>query len=337
MYHCFYDKLPWHTNNATGEIIGEFDDPLGEDGGECETLTASGFFFMIWAYALVLWQVVNFVLYLYTIWGFWKSGQLKNNASCQTLFHGLWFCLCYIATQLGYAFTLSMLDTTMIFHGTLLGYLFSLSIMGFGVVALNIAVAWIEVVEKSQKKGQAGNTAKYRYGIFGILGFYFVAMFIVFIILGNTTLAGVVVMLALITKAIVFSFAGKKLGKMLEGGGGAKGAEGEKKEMTMEIMVKRTSIRIAWVSAGTLFLVVGFLMTTNKAVWISTICLQCSMTIVCWINRTILQFIRFGGRRAMLKAAGLKPIFSVEGAARGKLDTAKSTTMSSSSSVAPEP
>lgn len=104
----------------------------------------------------------------------------------------------------------------------------------------------------------------------------------------------------------------------------------------MEIMVKRTSIRIAWVSAGTLFLVVGFLMTTNKAVWISTICLQGSMTIVCWINRTILQFIRFGGRRAMPKA-GLKPIFSVEEAARGKLDTAKSTTMSSSSSVAPEP
>jgi hypothetical protein len=338
-----------------------------------------------------------------------------------------------------------MLDTGMVFHGSLLGYMFSLSIFGFGVVALNIAVAWIEVVEKSQKKGQAGNTKKcvrakrarrrarkgrwrggarakkswflgwersereeepgkgggggalpppvarakkglvawlgkkhhppaenpsratpgsslaraaharsvargrpqltrslaparlarrYKMGIYGSILTYFLLMFVCFIVLGSTTLAGVVVMLALIFKAVVFTFAGKKLGKMLEGGG-PKAGEEDKKEMNMEMMVKGTSKRIAFVSAGTLVLVVLFLMTTNNNVWLSTVSLQGSMTIVCYINSTILCFIRFGGRRAMIKA-GLKPIFKVEGAQQGKLDV-KNTTTSTSSSVAPEP
>ncbi|GMI26218.1 hypothetical protein TeGR_g10229 [Tetraparma gracilis] len=310
------------------------EDPTGEDGGFCESLNAGGTLFMVWSYCLVAYMFWCFLAYLYTIYGFHKSKQLKNNASCQTLFHGLWFCLCFIGTELGYGFTLSMLDTGMVFHGSLLGYMFSLSIFGFGVVALNIAVAWIEVVEKSQKKGQAGNTKKYKMGIYGSILTYFLLMFVCFIVLGSTTLAGVVVMLALIFKAVVFTFAGKKLGKMLEGGG-PKAGEEDAKEMNMEMMVKGTSKRIAFVSAGTLVLVVLFLMTTNNNVWLSTVSLQGSMTIVCYINSTILCFIRFGGRRAMIKA-GLKPIFKVEGAQQGKLDV-KNTTTSTSSSVAPEP
>lgn len=171
-------------------------------------------------------------------------------------------------------------------------------------------------------------------GIYGSILTYFLLMFVCFIVLGSTTLAGVVVMLALIFKAVVFTFAGKKLGKMLEGGG-PKAGEEDAKEMNMEMMVKGTSKRIAFVSAGTLVLVVLFLMTTNNNVWLSTVSLQGSMTIVCYINSTILRFIRFGGRRAMIKA-GLKPIFKVEGAQQGKLDV-KNTTTSTSSSVAPEP
>ena len=66
-----------------------------------------------------------------------------------------------------YVLTLSMLDTSMIFHNFYMSYFFTLSMMGWFICPLNVAVAWIEVVEKSQRKGQKGNTAMYKWGIYG--------------------------------------------------------------------------------------------------------------------------------------------------------------------------
>ena len=188
-------------------------------------------------------------------------------------------------------------------------------------LVLNIAVAWIEVVEKSAKKGQSGNTALYKRGIYGSIGTFSFLILFTMVGLGSTSLAGVVVMMGLMMGAVVYHFAGNKLGKMLEGGA-TKQEEGKPKEMTMDVMVKKTAKEVS-LSCGAIFICCAlFIMTTNTNVWLSTPGIEGGMTIAWYMCVKVLQFVRFGGRRAMLKA-GLKPIFSVEAAKTGKLDINK--------------
>ena len=202
--------------------------------------------------------------------------------------------------------------------------------MGFGICVLNIAVAWIEVVEKSQKKGQSGNTALYKRGIYGTIFLFTFGIVFTMVILGDTSLAGAVVMMGLLFFGIVYRFAGNKLGTMLEGSGPKK--DDAPKEMTMDVMVKGTAKEVSKLCLGILFLTVLFIMTTNSNVWLSTPGIEGGMTLAWYMMNSVLKFIRFGGRRAMIKA-GLKPIYGVEQAKTGKLDVNKgpgSTTVESS-------
>ena len=66
---------------------------------------------------------------------------------------------------------------------------------------LNIAIAWIEVVERSQKKGQKGNTVLYKRVIYGGMFTLSFGVFFTLFIMGSAPLAGGVVFLSLIFMA----------------------------------------------------------------------------------------------------------------------------------------
>jgi hypothetical protein len=330
-----------------------FDRPLES----CLHPTAGTYFFNIWAHVLVIMWFYLLAATCYTIYGFQKSQQWKwcSNASCQTLMHICWMAPIMAAFEGGYAATMNFIDTEMVFHRLILSLAFSIGMMGYGkslmppllfhvhplynigqllsyltdlltnfitniarahtgICALNIAVAWIEVVEKSQKKGQSGNTALYKRIIYGIIATYSTLIVVTLVILGSTAMAGAVVLLALLVIAVVYRFAGNKLGTMLESG-----ADKKNGELTMDVMVKKTAKEISLLCGIMFFLVVLFVQTTNANVWLSTVGIQGGLTCA-WLScMYVLRFIRFGGRRAMIKA-GLKPIFACEMVKAGKLD-----------------
>jgi len=122
----------------------------------------------------------------------------------------------------------------------MLSLLFPIAFTCWGVTMLNTAIAWIEVVEKSQKKGQKGNTAMYKRIIYTAMFLLSAGLFVFLFVIGSAQLAGAVVFLALIFIAITFYFGGKKLGDMLRGG---KPKDPNATEMTMEKMVDSTEKR----------------------------------------------------------------------------------------------
>jgi len=355
-FYCFWDKKPFNVS-ADGVVteIPEADypvDPSGkyksafpdkqmygycdcnkfygfaepEDG--CSDTTAGTWFFNVWAKLLVL-QCITFLgVIFYTIYGFSKSKQFKNNASCQTLILSIVCIVMFALFELGYIFTMNDWDKDWVFHKTLLSYGFTLSFASWLVTALNIAIAWIEVVEKSQKKGQKGNIKLYKRVIYSAMSVLTLGIFFTLVVLGSPQLAGAVVFLALIFIAVVFYFGGKKLGNMLRNGK-AKQAGGE---MTMERMVEDTANRVSKGALATLILVILFIMFTNNNIWLSTPGIQGGLQSMFILTVLVIRFIRFGGRRGMAKE-GLTPIFRCEAAKQGKLDARRSST---TSSVAPE-
>ncbi|GMH71558.1 hypothetical protein TrRE_jg1524 [Triparma retinervis] len=266
------------------------------------------------------------LLVLYTISGFVKSKQMKNNASCQTLVMSAFALILVMVFQGGYAFTMNGWDLDFVFHNDMLSLLFSIAFTCWGVTMLNIAIAWIEVVEKSQKKGQKGNTAMYKRVIYTAMFVLSAGVFACLFVIGSAQLAGGVVLLGLIFIAMVFYFGGKKLGGMLRGG---KPKDANATEMSMDVMVDSTAMMVGKGSLCTLMCVMMFIMFTNGNVWLSTIGIEGGMQLLLFTTLLVIRFIRFGGRRAMAKA-GLKPVFSCEAAKIGKLDKDKT-----SSSVAP--
>ncbi|GMI15093.1 hypothetical protein TrLO_g4145 [Triparma laevis f. longispina] len=354
-YYCFWDAKPFNvTDDGTkvdipeadypvdpeGKYESAYDQPFGycdcnkfyaftEPGDECSGVSAGTYFFNIWAHILVVQVLALFFIVNYSIYGFIASKQFKNNASCQTLCMASVTCLVILLFQGGYCFTMNGWDYDFVFHNQLLSLLFSVAFTCWGVTMLNIAIAWIEVVERSQKKGQKGNTVLYKRVIYGAMFLLSVGVFVCNFILGSPQMAGGVVFLSLIFMAVVFYFGGKKLGDMLRSGA-PKGDKGG--EMTMETMVDETSKKAGKGALLTLILVMLFIMFTNNIVWLSTLGIQGGMQVLTTILVQIIMFIRFGGRRAMNKLPHLKPVFACEQAKQGKLDQRRS----SASSVAPE-
>lgn len=287
-------------------------------------------FFNIWAHFLVLQSLGFLMLVLYTIYGFVKSQQMKNNASCKTLIMSAFTIPLFIVFQGGYCFTMNGWDMDFVFHNEILSLLFSICFTCWGVTMLMIAIAWIEVVEKSQKKGQSGNTAMYKRVIYSAMFILSGGVFVCLIIIGSAPMAGGVVFLALIFIAVVFYFGGQKLGGMLRGG---KPRDPNAIEMSMEEMVDSTAKSVGKGSLVTLLCVMMFIMFTNGNVWLSTIGIEGGMQFLLITTLLVIRFIRFGGRRAMAKA-GLKPVFACEAAKVGKLDSGSSS-KSTTASVAP--
>ena len=129
----------------------------------------------------------------------------------------------------------------------MLSLLFSIAFTCWGVTMLNIAIAWIEVVEKSQKKGQKGNTAMYKRVIYTAMFVLSAGVFACLFVIGSAQLAGGVVLLGLIFIAMVFYFGGKKLGGMLRGG---KPKDANATEMSMDVMVDSTAMMVGKVRTG---------------------------------------------------------------------------------------
>ncbi|GMH95557.1 hypothetical protein TrST_g6778 [Triparma strigata] len=353
-FYCFWDKKPFNITNGIEVEIPEADYPVDAEGkyestkdqpfGYCDCnkfygladpednclgVTAGTYFFNIWAHMLVINCLTLLAVVAYTIHGFRKTKQFKNNASCQTLVLALVALSLIAVFQAGYCFTMNGWDKDMVFHNEILSILFSICFTAWGVTMLNIAIAWIEVVERSQKKGQKGNTVLYKRVIYGAMFTLSFGVFFTLFIMGSAPLAGGVVFLSLIFMAVVFYFGGKKLVNMLRSGAPKKDDDGE---MTMEKMVDQTS---KWAGKGallTLLLVALFIMFTNNIVWFSTLGIQGGMQVLMFVLTSVVRFIRFGGRRAMNKE-GLTPVFACEKAKQGKLDERRS---SASSTVAPE-
>ena len=73
--------------------------------------------------------------------------------------------------------------------------MFSVAMCGCLICWLNIAVAWVEVVEKSQKKG-SNNAGKYKTILYSLAIGFTALIFITLVVIGNTSAAGGVVLLA---------------------------------------------------------------------------------------------------------------------------------------------
>ena len=81
--------------------------------------------------------------------------------------------------------------------------MFSFSMCGCLICWLNIAVAWVEVVEKSQKKG-TNNAAKYKTILYSLAFGFTLMIFVCLVVLGSTSLTGVVVLFSVFTSMNLF-------------------------------------------------------------------------------------------------------------------------------------
>ncbi len=334
-YYCFWDKKPYTYNETTGvkyDLPEELYpvDPEGKynyeyngqafgychcnqfygfDGVEdgCQERSAGTWFFLLWAIALAGQYFWLWCITIYTLYSFVQAGLFKFNASTETLI-GIAITLpCFICFQLGYILTMTFVDQDYKYHNELLFTNFAVCMTTFGVSVLNIAIAWIEVVEKSQKKGQEGNTKLYKRVIYGAIVAYTMCIIFTLIVLSSVMLTGVVVVLALIFMAVVFFFGGKKLFAMLSKGGQKK----EGSELTMDAMVKMTSDKVGRACALCLVTNILFTLTNNTNVWLSTPGIEGGMQTTFYIMLKVVVFVRFGGRRGLQKA-GFRPIFKVE-------------------------
>ena len=109
----------------------------------------------------------------------------------------------------------------------------------------------------------------YKRVIYGSIFVYSFLILITLVVLGSTSMAGGVIMLGLVLAAVVYHFAGNKLGNMLASGAKKDDGDGPK-EMTMDVMVKKTAKEISHLCAGVFVCCTLFIMTTNTNVWLST-------------------------------------------------------------------